>query len=324
MRMKFFADFYNNDKRSEQYDTTIKWSRNLKVRYSSGKREKFDVHRIGPITYRPFSPSYFYKSDIFIDENGLMNAIFEIGSNKSIGISGNNSSKPFQTLVVDTYPSLDLLEKTQFLPLYYYPYSNGRNRIDNITDWALNGFRNQYNDVKIQKEDIFSFVYAVLHDPAYRTKYELNLKRDFPRIPFYSNFWKWKSWGTALLEMHIGYEKIEPYSLKEITDNDHQQPKVKLKADKTKGRIILDEATTLDGIPPEAWEYKLGIRSALEWILDQYKEKKPKDPTIAEKFNTYRFADYKAQVIDLLKRVCAVSVETVKIMREMEAVSESK
>jgi predicted helicase len=77
----------------------------------------------------------------------------------------------------------------------------------------------------------------------------------------------------------------------------------------------------LRGVPKEAWEYKLGNRSALEWILDQYKEKKPSDPTIAEKFNTYKFADYKEQVIDLLKRVCTVSVETMRIVREMEGVS---
>jgi predicted helicase len=94
---------------------------------------------------------------------------------------------------------------------------------------------------------------------------------------------------------------------------------VKLKADKEKGEIILDENTTLTGIPKEAWEYKLGNRSALEWVLDQYKEKKPSDPTIAEKFNTYKFADYKTQVIDLLKRVCTVSVETVKIVNQMKS-----
>ncbi len=105
--------------------------------------------------------------------------------------------------------------------------------------------------------------------------------------------------------------------------NEHNKPartpKAKLKADKDKGTIILDESTTLEGIPKIAWEYCLGNRSALEWILDQYKEKKPKDPTIAAKFNTYRFADYKEQVIDLLQRVCTVSVETMKIIREMES-----
>jgi predicted helicase len=97
--------------------------------------------------------------------------------------------------------------------------------------------------------------------------------------------------------------------------------KAKLKAFKESGRIVLDGITELSGVPALAWDYKLGNRSALEWILDQYKEKKPSDPTIAEKFNTYKFADYKEQVIDLLERVCTVSIETMKIVKEMEEVS---
>jgi len=96
------------------------------------------------------------------------------------------------------------------------------------------------------------------------------------------------------------------------------QPKALLRADKDAGSIALDSETTLRGIPPEAWDYKLGNRCALEWVLDQYKEKKPKDPTIREKFDTYRFADYKEKVIDLLTRVTTVSVETVRIMQAMK------
>ena len=83
------------------------------------------------------------------------------------------------------------------------------------------------------------------------------------------------------------------------------------------GQIIVGSETTLTGIPPEAWEYGLGNRSALEWILDQYKEKKPKDPTIREKFNTYRFADYKEKVIELLMRVTTVNVRMVAIVESL-------
>lgn len=92
----------------------------------------------------------------------------------------------------------------------------------------------------------------------------------------------------------------------------------KLKPDKEAGIVDLDELSMLKGIPKEAWAYKLSNRSALEWVLDQYKEKKPSDPTIAEKFNTYRFADYKEKVIDLLKRVTTVSVGTMELVRGME------
>jgi predicted helicase len=184
----------------------------------------------------------------------------------------------------------------------------------------------------IQKEDIFYYVYGVLHCPAYRTKYEQNLKRDFPRIPLYDDFWQWAGWGRQLADLHLNFETVAPYPLtrveKEVKPkqnamfaDDKPLPKkpaiAKLKADKAKGEIILDTETTLTGIPADAWEYKLGNRSALEWILDQYKESTPTDPTIREKFNTYRFADYKEKVIDLLCRVCTVSVETMKIVKAM-------
>ena len=136
--------------------------------------------------------------------------------------------------------------------------------------------------------------------------------------------------------MHINYETVEPFSLERIeTDASPKKkakteslfeeivetvaevftvkPRTKLKADKANGVIEIDTKTRLTGVPPIAWEYKLGNRSALEWILDQYKEKKPQDATIAERFNTYKFEDYKEQVIDLLKRVYTVSVRTMEI-----------
>jgi predicted helicase len=148
----------------------------------------------------------------------------------------------------------------------------------------------------------------------------VNLKRDFPRIPFYPNFWQWVAWGKRLLDLHLNYEKAKKYPWVRL---DHPKAKTvvslkpKLKADPKAGHILIDDQTTLTEIPATAWAYKLGNRSALEWILDQYKEKTPKDKTIAEKFNTYRFAKYKEEVIELLQRVCTVSVETVKIVEEM-------
>ena len=107
-----------------------------------------------------------------------------------------------------------------------------------------------------------------------------------------------------------------PILCSESTSREMQSACV-LKPDKERGSIVLDDKTTLTGVPPDAWRYQLGSRSALEWVLDQYKEKKPRDPTIAEKFNTYRFADYKERVIDLLKRVCTVSVRTMEIVDGM-------
>ena len=167
----------------------------------------------------------------------------------------------------------------------------------------------------------------MLHDPVYRHTYRVDLLREFPRLPFYHEFDIWKKMGQELLDLHIGFESAEPWSLERVEKSPSPQPspikgegvnpRVILRADKGKGTIILDDKTTLTGVPPEAWEYRLGSRSALEWVLDQYKEKKPRDPTIAERFNTYRFADYKEQVIDLLRRVCTVSVKTTEIVDGM-------
>ncbi len=129
------------------------------------------------------------------------------------------------------------------------------------------------------------------------------------------------------MNLHIGYEGVALFALTRTDVPDTKaraaglQPKAMLRADPVSGSIALDTETTLRGIPSEAWMYKLGNRSAIDWVLDQYKEKNPKDPTIREKFNTYRFADYKEKVIDLLMRVTTVSVETVKLVQAMQAVS---
>jgi predicted helicase len=208
-----------------------------------------------------------------------------------------------------------------------YRYLDGK-KLDNITDWALDQIHSHYDKGKtrkraITKDAIFHYVYGVLHDPIYREKYALSLKREFPRIPFYADFWRWADWGEKLIALHTGYETVEPWPLQRVDKPDEKSrkaglaPKAMLKANKETGIIQLDSETQLTGVPPEAWAYKLGNRSALEWILDQYKEKMPKDPTIREKFNSYRFADHKEKVIDLLRRVTRVSVETMKVVDAM-------
>lgn len=132
------------------------------------------------------------------------------------------------------------------------------------------------------------------------------------------------------MTLHIGYEIIEPWPLTRVDVPDEKSrkaglpPKPLLRADKIAGNIMLDTETQLSGIPKTAWDYRLGNRSALEWILDQHRERKPKDPTIRERFNTYRFADYKEKVVDLLMRVTRVSTETIEIVTAMKEASKSR
>ncbi len=329
-KINFLIEVYQETLKDSNYPEkdTIKWDRELNKYLDRRINKTFQPEQIIKSSYRPFYNQYFYFDKHF---NGMTYQWFDIlnendTENKYIAFSASGNTKPFHCLGSNTIIDLHLTGDSQCLPLYRYD-KEGK-RIDNITDWGLKQIQTHYQDPTITKIDIFHYTYAVLHNPAYRSKYELNLKREFPRLPYYENFQKWVNWGKQLMELHINYETVTPYNLTRLDiplkDNtstslsNQKTPKAKLKADKIKGSIILDDVTILENIPKIAWEYMLGNRCALEWILDQYKEKKPKDPTIAEKFNTYRFADYKEQVIDLLMRVCTVSVETMNIIREME------
>jgi predicted helicase len=301
---------------------TIKWDADL-TKYLERKIVKeFNQDNILLSVYRPYIKEYLYFDKHF---NGRTYQWFEIHNinkpNKYIAFVALGCSKPFHCLATDCIIDLHLTGDSQCLPLYYYDKEG--NQQENITNWGLEQFRQHYQNPNISKEEIFHYTYAVLHNPSYHQKYEQNLKRDFPRLPYYDNFSTWVNWGKQLLNLHLNYETVAPYPLKRIDIPLERNPKPKLKADKTTHQILLDEITTLSEIPPLAWEYKLGNRSALEWILDQYKETKPKDKFIAENFPPYRFADYKEKVIDLLHKVCRVSVETMEIIKSMETGSSS-
>lgn len=327
-KIRFFITEYNRtvenyfgkltrDALNGKLDETIKWTRAVKNDLAKGKKYSIREENIVDTLYRPFIKRKLYFSRELNEMQYQIPKIFK-GENWVIALSGTSSAKPFSVLATDKIFSLDLIEKTQCLSLY--AYSDNQKKIENITDWALEKFQKHYRDKKIGKRDIFHYVYAVLHHPAYREKYALNLKLDFPRIPFYENFAQWASWGRALMDLHVHYEQVEPYPLerKELDPQANRKAVVaRLMARKEQGIIEVDTLTTLKGVPPEAWEYRLGTYTALEWVLERYKEKTPKDITIREKFNTYRFADYKEEVIDLLGRVCAVSVETMRIIGQM-------
>jgi predicted helicase len=283
--------------------------------------------------YRPFVKRPIYDSSLLIDERGPWDLVFPESETSNVVLSllaGNR--QPFSVVAANEIPNFNLYSADSAAYLPRRRIAAAGDWTDNITDWSWQQFRAHYEKGKatnhpITKDAIFQYVYGVLHDPIYREKYALNLKREFPRIPLYADFWRWADWGEKLMALHIGYETVEPWPLKRIDVRDEKSrkagigPKPMLRADKEADNIRLDSETQLIGVPPQAWGYRLGNRSALEWILDQYKEKTPKDPTIREKFNTYRFADHKEKVVDLLKRVTRVSVETIQIIDAMGKVS---
>ncbi len=341
-KVGFLIDSYNFDvkrlsavrdrsKLKDMVDTTIKWTRAVRNDLCKGVRFRFDANAIVESYYRPFVKRHLYFSRQLNEMWNQVPQLFgpNVGPNRAFCFSAEERCA-FGVIALADMPNKDVFMPSAAQVLACYRFDDAGNRIDNITDWALGQFKKHYQTGRVKqkrpitKEAIFHYVYGVLHDPVYREKYALNLKREFPRIPLYADFWQWADWGKELIDLHIGFEQTSPAKLTrtDIPDEKSRKagvpPKAMLKADKDAGCIVLDSETMLSDIPREAWTYILGNRSALEWILDQYKEKKPKDPTIREKFDTYRFADYKEKVIDLLARVTTVSVRTVAIVNSMK------
>ena len=312
-------------------DRSIKWTSELEAHLAKGHALDFSSANIIPALYRPFTVKHFYYAPIIDHRRYQIPQIFPHGSgdeNKTICFLGVGARRPFAALATTMTANLALfIDGTQCLPLYRYT-ANGE-RVSNITQWGIEHINGHYRrewgeefqalagEDGITAEEIFAYTYAVLHDPVYRLEYALDLLREFPRLPLHRDFHHWAEMGQRLLDLHIGFESVDPFPMERHDREGIDPRRAILRADKDKGTITLDERTTLSGVPEKAWGYWLGSRSALEWVLDQYKEKKPKDPTIREKFNNYRFSDHKEGVIDLLRRVCTVSVATMEIVDSM-------
>lgn len=275
-------------------------------------------------------------------------------NNPNILVPGSGSRLPFWTSITNiianyAYTSLD---STQCFPFYTYN-EDGTGRRENITDWSLAQFRQHYSALpppgeggckpdegvfetddkqphpnpllrgkgEITKWDIFYYVYAMLHHPGYRGEYKENLRRSLPRIPFAPDFWKFAQIGKQFADLHVNYEKVEPFKLETVqnrevfSDVQFKIKKMKLSADKT--QLVYNEAITFTGIPKEVYEYKLGNRSALEWIVDQYQV--TTDPRSGITQDPNDFDGDERYIFNLIGRIVAVSLETVKLTNELSA-----
>ena len=297
-------------------DTKISWSRDLKVKLKREQIAKYADYKVRSSLYRPFTQSNLYFDRMMNDVVSVFPSIFPTPEtehkNRVICVSGLGSNKPFQTLMASLIPCFDILEKTQCFPFYTYD-EDGRNRRENITDWALAQFRVHYRDETIGKWDIFHYVYALLHHPDYRERYQANLKRDLPRLLYAPDFWDFARAGQRLGEIHMGYEDVSEYPLHFIENRevpiDWRVEKMKLSKDKT--QLAYNNFLTLEGIPAKVFDYRLGNRSALEWVIDQYRVKTDKRSGIVNDPNRGGDPRY---IVKLIGKVIAVSLETVEIV----------
>jgi predicted helicase len=201
----------------------------------------------------------------------------------------------------------------QCFPYYVYD-EDGSNSRENVTDWALEQFRGRYKDRKITKCDVFHYVYGQLHHPGYRTRFADNLKKSLPRIPFAPDFRAFAHAGRELADLHLNYEQLGPYPLKYVEADGvplsyRVDDKMGLSKDRTSLRV--NDSLTLAEIPPGVFDYRLGNRSALDWVIDQYQVTEDTRSGIRSDPNRDDDPQY---IVNLAGQVVKVSLETVKIV----------
>jgi predicted helicase len=324
----------------EYDDAKISWSRDLKLKV---KRSRMSTHNdsfVRTSVYRPFCKQHLCFNPIFVDQALKFPRIFPLPETENVVIclSAIGQSKPFHTMAVNVIPDLHLTGDSQCFPLYVYD-EEGNNKKDNITDWGLEQFRNHYKDASIEKLDVYHYVYGILHDPAYREKYAANLKRELPRIPFRTDFWAYAEAGKKLMDIHIKYEDQDKYPITEewslpknyvhphgIAVNTIEQVPLqeryyvsKMKRDKNDPtKLIYNDFLTISGIPSDIDEYKLGNRSALNWIIDQYQVSKDKRSGITNNPNDWSYESGNPRyIVDLIQRIITVSMQTNAIVQSL-------
>jgi predicted helicase len=239
----------------------------------------------------------------------------------AIALTSYGSEKPFMAMTTHWICDLHLVGAgagTQCFPFYVYD-EDGSNRRENITDWALQQFRDHYKDKKVDKWGIFYYVYGLLHHPGYREKFADNLKRELPRIPFAPDFRAFVKAGEKLAKLHLDYEQLEPWELEFV-----ESPGVplsyrvedKMRLSKDKLQLTVNPSLTLYRIPPDAFNYRLGNRSALEWVIDQYQVSTDKRSGITSDPNREDDPQY---IVRLVGQVIRVSMETVAVVNGLPA-----
>jgi predicted helicase len=303
-------------------DTKIKWSRDLKLDLQRGHYATFDASKLRRSLYRPFCKRWLFFDRILNEEVYQFPEILPTQAveleNTVICVPGPGDRKGFGCLATNFITNLDLaFEKVQCFPYYTYA-EDGSNRHENITDWVLAQFQAKYG-AEVTKWDIFHYVYAMLHHPQYCERYAENLKRELPHIPLLHRneaFQDCVPIGRQLMHIHLNYEQTKEYPLKWIENKEMtfswRVEKMKLTPDRT--AVVVNESLTLTGIPQECHQYRLGNRSALDWVIDQYQVSEDKRSGIVSDPNNLDDEEY---IVHLIGKVVTVSVETVRLVNEL-------
>jgi predicted helicase len=268
--------------------------------------------------YRPFTKKRLFFYSLFLNRQYLQRRIFPTPGVDNFAICCTNHTQiPFVAQITNNIVNEAVGGRAgQCFPYYIYN-EDGTNRRENITDWALKQFREHYKDKKIDKWAIFYYVYGVLHHPGYREKFADNLKRELPRIPFAPDFKAFAKAGKKLAGLHLDYEQLKPWDLNFVETRGvplSYRVDEKMRLSKDKLSLKVNPSLTLAGIPPAAFEYRLGNRSALDWVIDQYQVSTDKRSGITSDPNRDDDPEY---IVRLVGQVIRVSMETVAIVNAL-------
>ena len=320
------------DKEITTDETKIKWSRDLIKDFIKKKTILYEPTKIYLSNFRPFTKEYLYFGEKLIDQRYLTYKLFPTPKHNNIVIANNGTggSKDFIPFISNNIIDLHILDSgTQCFPLYYYTKYDTENIIEKlneevdeygykkeyaITDYALEEYQKRYG-AEVTKEDIFYYVYGILHNKEYRTKFANDLKKTLARIPFVktvADFNAYTKAGRELAEVHLNYETIETYNLDEESKVNPSYKVDKMKWNKEKTELQFNNDILFKNIPPRALEYVINGRSPIEWVADQYKISIYKASGIKNDPNLYS-TDEK-YIYNLVKRVVTVSLKTLDII----------
>lgn len=329
----------------------ISWSWVLRERFKKGRSEEFREDRVRRSIYRPFCKTHLYYDPFFNENRYQTPSIFPDAGQSNLAIYMTGPSAPaFSAILVDSVPCLDLASKGQCFPLTLYgeasvedenedlfsgtesePTVRGR---DGITDAGLKHFQDAYPGETITKEDLFYYVYGLLHSEDYRAKYADNLSKELPRIPRVktaADFWAFSRAGRELGDLHVNYETVEPYPVTikqgDLRLADIKNPEAfyrvtkwafgKNGKEKDKTTVIYNANITMQDIPLEAYDYVVNGKPALEWVMERQVVKTDKDSGIENDANRYAIETMNnpAYPLELFQRVITVSLRTMEIVR---------
>ncbi|GHS21553.1 hypothetical protein VN1027_11950 [Helicobacter pylori] len=311
------ADLYKhlNDREITTDKTKIAWVQNLKTQLIKWKKlDDFSQEKISVSLYRPFNKQYFYYERELAWSFCSMKKIFPDKNAQNVVIN-TGISKVFSALISSEIPCLDLLHHNQAYPLYYY--DDLGNRYNAISGYALNLFRRHYQDNAITEEEIFYYIYAILHHKGYLEKYKNSLTKEDPRIALSEDFKELSILGKELAELHLNYESGEMHAsveYKTLMNAEEEGYYDVVKMTKKGDCILYNQNIAITKIPEKAFDYVINGKSAIDWVIERYQKTTDKDSLIENNPNDYAGGKY---VFELLCRVIKLSEKSVDLIEKI-------